>query len=162
MKIIFGLFDTYQQADSTLLALEMAGVTREDISLIAQEEALHTEDTSDTTKDAGRGAGIGGLVGLIAGAASIAIPGIGPVIGAGTITGGLIGGAGVGSLVGGIVGLIRDTFGIGDDYSTKFEEGIKQGKILLVVKAKDELRDDIASAMKDHGVKELHTHDGPA
>lgn len=160
MKTIFGLFDTFQQADSTLRELDLQGVTRDDVSIIAREEALHTEDTTDTTKDAGRGAGIGGVIGLVAGAASVAIPGIGPIIGAGTIAGGLVGGAGVGSLVGGIVGFFRDTFGIGDDYSNKVEAGIREGKILLSVNTTDDNEEAIMKSMKDHGVNELHTHEG--
>lgn len=88
---------------------------------------------------AGAGAGIGGAIGAAAGiiaaiGTSIVIPGLGLVI-AGPIAAGLAG-AGAGGITGGIVGALVGA-GIPEDRAKKYEQGIKEGQIVMGVRPKN-------------------------
>ncbi|MBI1834024.1 MAG: hypothetical protein HYR90_04345 [Candidatus Andersenbacteria bacterium] len=91
MHVVSGLFETFQEADQAVAALNAIGYGTSNISVLGQAEALTSEHHhSEAAEDAGKGAGIGGLIGLLAGAAPFVIPGIGPVIGAGTLIAGAL------------------------------------------------------------------------
>ena len=95
MKTIIGAFDTTAQAEAASTALLNSGVSQDDISVIANNEAGTyapvTETTTDGTVVTGHavghdakvgaewGAGIGFLVGLT----GLAIPGLGWIAAAG-------------------------------------------------------------------------------
>jgi uncharacterized membrane protein len=78
---------------------------------------------------------IGGAIGLLAGIGSLAIPGLGALVAAGPIvaalTGSAVGGA-TGLLIGALVG-----YGIPEYEAKAYEEGIKNGKVLISVLAQD-------------------------
>lgn len=89
---------------------------------------------------AGAGAGIGGAIGAAAGliaaiGTSIAIPGLGLVI-AGPLAAALAG-AGAGGLTGGIVGALIGA-GIPEDRAKKYEQGIKEGNIVMGVRPRSD------------------------
>ena len=157
MKVISGLFETYQEANSAIAALSIKGYSGQDISVVGQEEVLKHEPHSETAETAGKGAAIGGIIGLIAGVAPIAIPGVGAIIGAGTLIGGTLGGAGVGAAAGGLVGLLKKWFG-SEDHATKVEHAIREGKILIAVKTGQRNGETVAQIMRDHGASEVHEH----
>lgn len=159
MKTVFGLFETYQAADSALLELEDLGYQHSDISVIGQAEVLEHKTPSKTAEDAGRGAGIGSLIGLIAGVGSIAIPGVGPLIGTGSIISGLVGGAGLGAITGGLVGFLRSLFGGSRDMAQTYHDAIAAGHILLAVQAAETGVDDVQRVMRQHGAHDLHVQE---
>jgi hypothetical protein len=107
MRYVVGLFDSAQEADLAVRALEELDVTPSNISVVtpaAQDAEAYITDGTDEGAEDGTGVGIaaGGLAGLLAGAATLAIPGVGPALGVGwliaaglgAVTGGAIGGGG--------------------------------------------------------------------
>ncbi|MEX0649470.1 MAG: hypothetical protein WD200_00535 [Candidatus Andersenbacteria bacterium] len=158
MKTVFGLFNAAAEANSFLGEIQMEGFSQDDISVLGQDSVLtEARKHSHTAEDAGKGAGIGGILGLIAGIAPVALPGIGLVIGAGTLIAGVLGGAGLGSVVGGLVGFFRDHLGLGKDHATMYEEGIREGNILLAVHTNTaDAAEAVEEAMTRHGAHDVY------
>src|SRR4051812_7838229 len=109
-SIVTKLFDTYEQAQRAVRDLEEAGVSHNDISIIASNaDGRVRVESSDRGKGVGAAAGAvtGGAVGLLTGLGLMAIPGVGPVVAAGWLT---TAGAGalVGAGAGGVVGALTD------------------------------------------------------
>lgn len=105
---------------------------------------------------AGTGSAIGGAIGATAGiiaaiGTSLVIPGLGFVI-AGPIAAGLAG-AGAGGITGGIVGALVGA-GIPEDRAKKYEEGIKEGDIVMGVQPRNE--DDASYLEEDWRQYEAH------
>src|SRR3712207_3073048 len=99
-KTIVGLFDSFRMAQNAVDELTRSGFSRDNISIVATDEARHgtagtsgSARASDDTSDAGTGAAVGattgavvgGAAGLIASLAGLTIPVIGPVLAAGPI-----------------------------------------------------------------------------
>lgn len=115
MKTIIGAFDDTAQADNAARALVNTGVSRDDISVIANNEsgtyANPVAGSTETVTTAGHavghdakvGAEWGAVTGLLLGATALAIPGLGWIAAAGWF-GGMILGAGTGAIIGGLVG----------------------------------------------------------
>ncbi|MBB3112623.1 putative membrane protein [Paenibacillus phyllosphaerae] len=138
---IVGVFDNYQGAIDAIEDLKRKGYTTEEISVVAKDRDDVKEVTDDTgTKapeglatGAATGGVLGGVTGLLAGLGALAIPGIGPILAAGPIAATLTGlavGAGAGGLVGGLIGL-----GIPEDEAKRYEDDIRDGRILVLVDA---------------------------
>src|SRR5215207_6298153 len=144
MANIIGLFNSRSAAESAVHQLVNYGINRDHISIVARDTKdedtrnLKTDDdTSGAAKGAGIGAALGGVGGLIAGIAGLAIPGIGPILAAGPIAaaiGGALGGAGLGAAAGGIIGALTD-MGVPEDEARHYEDQVRQGKILVTVRA---------------------------
>ena len=88
---------------------------------------------------AGVGSAIGGTAGAIIGAiaaigTSVALPGLGLII-AGPLAAALAG-AGAGGLTGGLVGALVGS-GIPEEHAAEYEEGIKNGGIVMGVKPRN-------------------------
>src|SRR5262245_43602514 len=87
MKTVCKVYDSYSQARATVDALEKAGMSDADISIVANKyvsaEHADVDEVSGAAKGAGIGGAIGGGAGLLAGLGLLAIPGIGPVVAAG-------------------------------------------------------------------------------
>lgn len=99
---------------------------------------------------------LGGSLGLLAGIGALAIPGVGPFIAAGPIMGALSGsavGGGLGLLLGALIGS-----GLPEFEAKKYETALKQGKILISVRAHDDKELARASEiMKKNGGEEIST-----
>ncbi|RYD03862.1 hypothetical protein N752_17425 [Desulforamulus aquiferis] len=113
--------------------LRHAGWTN-DISIIAKDESKGPRTSNFTGGDgvsdgATGGAAIGGLAGLALGAGALAIPGFGPLIAAGPIAA-AISGAATGGIAGGLI-----DYGIPEAKGREYEDRIKQGKIMVSIKA---------------------------
>lgn len=158
-QTINGLFDDYSSASAAVSALEAAGVSHADISIVGHQretpsgysgEAINNAGlgTSDVVgvpvSDAGRGAEIGtalgGIGGLLAGLGMLAIPGVGPVVAAGwlvtTITG-----AGIGAAVGGVAGGLTSSLteaGVPESDANVYAEGVRRGGTLVTARVPDE------------------------
>jgi hypothetical protein len=145
---VTGLFRDRDSAERAYQSLHERGYTKDDLNLVMSDETRkrHFDTTTATgaqtelgnkaAEGAGIGGAIGGTVGAIAAAiaavgTSVAIPGLGVVI-AGPIAAALAG-AGAGAASGGLIGALIG-WGIPEERVKHYEEGIKQGGILMGVK----------------------------
>ena len=159
MKTIVGLFDDFAQARSAAVELERMGVSHNDISVLANNEAGAHGDNSAIptehgmghaiTKDAGVGAEIGGVVGLLAGLSLFVIPGLGFLAGAGWLAG-MFTGAGIGAVAGGLVGVLASV-GVPSTDAAYYNEGVRRGGTLIAVRAEDASASNLAQVLNAHG-----------
>ena len=151
--LVTGLFRDRESAEQAYRTVQDRGYTKDEVSLAMSDETRKRHfsgdktasgSTSDSSSDlgskaaegAGVGGAIGGTVGAIAAAiaavgTSLAIPGLGIVI-AGPLAAALAG-AGAGAATGGLVGALIG-WGIPEDRLKNYDEGIRQGGILMAVK----------------------------
>jgi uncharacterized protein (TIGR02271 family) len=153
MPNVIGVFDNSSEARAAVERMIDAGIDRDEISLVTRDSdhekirADATEHKSGAAKGAGVGAALGGVGGLIAGLAGLAIPGIGPILAAGPIAAalaGALGGAGLGAAAGGLIGALTD-MGVPEEDARHYEDQVRQGKILVTVRADNDNEADRAS-----------------
>ncbi|HXV99390.1 MAG TPA: hypothetical protein VEC93_13285, partial [Anaerolineae bacterium] len=169
MKNVAGLFESEATADQAINALQEAGFSKNNFSLVARQNRIvqrvdQAEDQeqgmiqADSKLGTAGGAAIGGIAGLLFGVAALAIPGIGPIVAAGSIAtalGTATVAAGMGAVAGGLLGAIT-SLGISVEEANMYAEGVKRGGILLVVEA-DEAHAPIASQiMQQAGAVDVH------
>jgi hypothetical protein len=139
---VTGLYDSYPAAKSAVDALEAAGISSSDISVIANNgdgsivDKNHTNAGADAGAGAGVGAVVGGAGGLLAGLGMMAIPGVGPVVAAGWLIAtavGAAGGAAVGAVAGGIVGSMTNA-GVDEREAHLYAEGVRRGGTLVAAR----------------------------
>lgn len=143
-NMVTGLFPDRESAERAYNCVTERGYDRNDVNLVMSDETRkrnfasgeQTELGSKAAEGAGIGGAIGGTLGAIAAAiaavgTSIAIPGLGLVV-AGPVAAALAG-AGAGAATGGLVGALIG-WGIPEERVKRYEEGIKQGGILMGVK----------------------------
>ena len=161
-SVVFGIFSTKQQVETTVDEMKNAGFRNGDISVLfpynegTKDFALEkgTKAPEGATAGAASGAVIGGTLGWLAGIGMLAIPGIGPFIAAGPIMA-LLGGLGVGATVGGLAGALIG-LGIPEYVATRYEGRIKGGCILLSVHADDSKWIHKAKEiLKQHGADDI-------
>jgi hypothetical protein len=147
-SMVTGLFRDRDSAEQAYQSVTDRGYSRDDVNLVMSDETRRrhftgTEQTelgSKAAEGAGIGGAIGGTLGAIAAAiaavgTSIAIPGLGLVV-AGPVAAALAG-AGAGAATGGLVGALIG-WGIPEERVKRYEEGVKQGGILMGVKPRSE------------------------
>lgn len=146
-RMLTGMFSDRESTERAYKNLHERGYTKDDINLIMSDETRKkhfSDDDSDlgnkAMEGAGKGGAIGGTIGAIAGViaalgTSVLIPGLGILI-AGPIAAGLAG-AGAGGLTGGIIGALIGS-GIPEDRAKKYESGIKEGRIVMGVKPRND------------------------
>ncbi len=146
-RTLTGLYDTHADAVSTVRDLEAAGISHDQISLVANNEGGRYTPERKEGNEAGKGAGsgaIGGAVvaggaGLLAGLGIMAIPGVGPVVAAGWLVAtavGAVGGAAVGAAGGGIIGSMIGN-GVPENDAHVYAEGVRRGGSLVTVRVED-------------------------
>lgn len=142
--IITGMFRDSESAENAYSSLLDRGYSKDEITVLMSEDTrdnnfkgkeADTDLGNKAMETAGKGSAIGGTLGAIVGAVaaigtSVLLPGLGLVI-AGPIAAGLVG-AGAGGLTGGIVGALVGS-GIPKDRAKYYEEGIKEGGIVMGV-----------------------------
>jgi hypothetical protein len=142
-KAVFGIANSFSEANSIVTRLQETGFASSDISILAPDtEGRHdfghvkeTKAPEGIATGATTGGIIGGVLGLLAGIGALAIPGVGPFIAAGPIMGALSGlgiGATTGGIVGGLIGL-----GIPEFEARLYEEKLKNGNYLISVHTDD-------------------------
>ena len=142
--MVTGLFRDRESAARAYQSASSRGYTTDDINLAMSDETRKQHFGGGTTTElgnkaaegAGVGGAIGGTVGAIAAAiaavgTSLAIPGLGIVI-AGPAAAALAG-AGAGAAAGGLVGALVG-WGIPEERVKHYEQGIKEGGILMGVR----------------------------
>ncbi|MBX5192712.1 hypothetical protein HJB86_28155 [Rhizobium sp. NZLR3b] len=151
MRTITGLYDSYDDAKAAVKALEDAGVSSDDISIVTNKANSVDVEGQGTraAEGAGAGAGVGALAGgaggLLTGLGMLAIPGVGPVVAAGWLVAtaaGAVAGAVAGGAVGGIVGAMVES-GVPEEDANFYAEGIRRGGSVVTARV-DESR--VASA----------------
>jgi len=160
VKTVIGVFENKQQAEKAVNAVRNSGFDTNEISIVAKggkknngnngdEETLEMDTLTDGTATGGV---IGGLAGLAIGAGALAIPGIGPLFAAGPIAGLLSGAA-----TGGIAGSLID-WGIPAERGRYYEEEVKKGKMLTVIRAHEQKVQQAADLLRQNGAKDVETH----
>ncbi len=147
MRTIAHVYQSYSEATRVVQALESAGISHDDISIVSGEQGTSgtggtaTGMTSgDPEQGAATGAGtgasigtvLGGGAGLLAGIGALAIPGVGPLVAAGWLVAALTG-AGAGAAAGGLLGSLTGA-GISEADSKTYEEGVRSGGSLVTVR----------------------------
>ena len=162
--MLTGLFRDRDSAERAYQSVSDRGYTRDDVNLVMSDETRQrhftgstagreTELGSKAAEGAGIGGAIGGSLGAIAAAiaavgTTIALPGLGLVI-AGPLAA-AIAGAGAGAATGGIVGALIG-WGIPEERVKEYDEGIRDGGILMAVRPKtDADADYFETSWKSH------------
>mgnify|MGYP003583130766 CR=1 FL=1 len=148
-NMVTGLFPDRASAEAAYQATHTRGYSRNDVDLVmsddtrkthfAHVEGVETELGNKAAEGAGIGGAIGGTIGAIAAAVAavgttLALPGLGLVI-AGPLAAAAAG-AGAGAAGGGLIGALIG-WNIPEERVKEYEEGIKQGGILMGVRAKN-------------------------
>ena len=149
-KILTGLFRDRESAERAYDSISARGYGKDDVNLIMSDDTrkryfsdtdqASTELGSKAAEGAGIGGAIGGTVGAIAAAiaavgTSLVVPGLGLVV-AGPLAA-AIAGAGAGGVTGGLVGALIG-WGIPEERVKHYEQGIKDGGILMGVKPRND------------------------
>jgi hypothetical protein len=145
MRTITGLYDSYDDAKAVVKALEDAGVSSNDISIVTNKaNGVDVEGQGNRASEgAGTGAGIGavagGAGGLLTGLGLLAIPGVGPVVAAGWLVAtaaGAVAGAVAGGALGGIVGAMVES-GVPEEDANFYAEGIRRGGSVVTARVNE-------------------------
>lgn len=163
-KTVLGVFDSPDQAERAASELQKEGFDRKEISIVAKEDSARGRsddrggDRGGTTMKSSisggvtTGGAIGGAAGLLAGVGALAIPGIGPLVAAGPIAAVLSG-----AVTGGVAGGLID-WGIPEESGRKYEQRVKEGKIVAAVRTDDDKVEDAADVMRSTGAYDVETH----
>jgi hypothetical protein len=158
------LYDDYADAERAVQRLEQAGISRSDISIVANNSEnwyrpggkvdRDRDGVDDRTEGAetgaGVGAGLGGAAGLLAGLGLLAIPGLGPVVAAGWLAS-TAAGAAAGAATGGIIGALTQA-GVSQDEASRYAEGVRRGGALVSVRASEQDRARIEGLLNESSV----------
>jgi uncharacterized membrane protein len=151
-RTVIGDFDARDTAEQAVQDLRNKGFEKE-ISVLGSENQLKGSAHQDTAMDGiTTGGTLGGLAGLALGAGALAIPGIGPIVAAGPLAGALSGVA-AGGLAGGLI-----DYGIPANRSKFYEQRVREGKILVSLKADDAQVDKAAGVLRQFGAHDVETH----
>jgi hypothetical protein len=142
-KTVIGILDSESQAESAVNALQAAGFSGNDISVLFPDKRgardfAHEHNTKapeGAAAGAAGGGAIGGTIGLLAGIGALAIPGLGPFIAAGPLMAALSGAA-AGAALGGITGALIG-MGIPEIEAKRYEGKVRGGNLLLAVHVDD-------------------------
>ena len=148
-RMLTGMFADRNSAETAYNSLTSRGYTNNDVDLMMSDDTRKRHFTNETTstelgtkamEGVGTGSAIGGTVGAIAGAiaaigSTLLIPGLGIVV-AGPIAAALAG-AGAGGLTGGLIGGLVG-HGIPEDRAKRYEQGLKDGRIVMNVRPRNE------------------------
>jgi hypothetical protein len=142
-RMLTGMFRDRESAEGAYNSALSRGYTKDDVNLMMTDQTRdkYFADTDDSDlgnkamEGAGTGSAIGGTLGAIIGGiaaigTSVLIPGLGLVV-AGPLAAALAG-AGAGGLTGGLVGALVGS-GIPEDRAREYEEGVKNGGIVMGV-----------------------------
>jgi uncharacterized membrane protein len=141
MKSIIGVYNSHAKAIEAVKILQGEDISQKDISLIARTNI--DEKNIDTKKEnlftegpVAFGVVAGPILGVLTGIGIFAIPGLGFLYGAGALVGALAG-LDFGLVGGGIISLLG-TLGVGDKHRIKFQEYLKEGKVILIARSDEE------------------------
>jgi hypothetical protein len=150
-RLVTGLFRDRDSAEAAYSSAHARGYSKDDVDLVMSDKTRDKHFTGTTAgrptelgnkaaEGAGVGGAIGGTVGAIAAAVaaigtSLVLPGLGLVI-AGPLAA-AVAGAGAGAAGGGLIGALVG-WGMPEERVRRYEEGVKNGGILMGVRAKND------------------------
>ena len=154
-----GMYFDRAEAEYAVDRLNALGYTQDDISVMmddkTREKAFAGEVGAKTTEGVATGAVAGGLLGAIV--AGLAATGsVAAVVGTGGVAAPIVigplaaalAGLGVGGAAGGILGGLIG-LGIGEHRAKQYEQGLREGGILIAVRPKGENTEKIREALRD-------------
>ena len=152
--LVLAMFTTRDRAARAARSLHAAGVTREELSIVARdhEEAGELADAYDG--DAGRGPrGLarsrpdsGELSAHVLAAVSVIVPGLGPALAAGPLAAEL--GEAAGHVAGSLPGVLRGV-GIDEARAMSWQEALESGGVLLGVHAIGTPADRVEATLRE-------------
>lgn len=153
-RTLVALFADRAAAERAIEDLRAAGFTGDDIGVAMRDrgdaEALAEDASVTTASGAAAGALSGGLVGgLIGLLGSLLVPGVGPVV-VGGVLGSTLVGAGAGAATGGIIGALIG-MGVSAEDARHFEAGVREGRVLVTVNARNRLDEAIGVLRRQGG-----------
>lgn len=159
-KTVLGVFHSKDKAEEAVREIRERGFDNTEINVVAKDEERGKGDRGGARMSTGgnltggttTGAAVGGVAGLLAGAGALAIPGIGPIVAAGPIAT-MLSGAVTGGIAGGLI-----DWGIPEERGRHFEEKVKQGKILTVIKTSDKKAEDAMQILRKNGAEDVESH----
>lgn len=158
-RTVVGLFRDHTEAEAAIYSLENDGFQRDNVSLVRHDgSGLATGEGNHSASATTTGAAIGGAAGAVLGLVALAIPGIGPVLALGPLAAALTG-AGVGAATGGMLGALSD-MGVPEHESRYYEDAIRQGGSLVVVRAGEDTAERAQAVLDRHGAVGVHETQG--
>ncbi len=152
-KVVIGIFSSKREAEQAVGQLRSQGFSDQEINIVSKQDQKQTEYAEDDITDGAlTGGTIGGIGGLLLGAGALAIPGIGPIVAVGPIAAALSG-----AVMGGIAGGLID-WGIPEEVSRRYENSVRQGGILAVIRTTDSSVNQAASILRQNGAKDVESH----
>ena len=152
MTQVTHVYDDPSTAREVVSALEDAGFTSSEISIVKQHDGAGTTTADDEHDGAKTGATIGLVAGtsagLLASLGVIAIPGIGPLVAAGILATTLATAA-AGTVTGGLLGALID-YGISPEHAEVYAENVRRGGTLVSVKAEGERLSEAEEIMQEY------------
>jgi len=152
---IVAVFEDRGHAEMAIDQLLHQGFSRDQVGIVMRhgevKEAQTPTERSEQRAAEGAVAGAvsGGVAGAVAGAlATTLIPGVGAVLAGGLLTGILLGGA-AGAAGGGYVGPFV-ALGFSREEETEYEQHLKAGRTVVVVRPEDRTNDAI-QILREHG-----------
>lgn len=161
-KAVYGILNSFSQAESVVNKLKAANFSNNDISVLMPDKdgtkdfahEKHTKAPEGAATGAGAGGILGGALGWLIGIGSLAIPGIGPFIAAGPIMAALSGAA-VGAAVGGLTGTLIG-LGIPEYEAKRYEGKVQKGGILISIHTEDsEERKKAKEILESSGAEDI-------
>lgn len=152
-KVVIGVFRSTQAAEQAVNQLRSQGFGNQEINIISKKDQNQTEYVDDDITDgAVTGGTLGGIGGLLLGAGALAIPGLGPIVAVGPIAAALSG-----AVVGGVAGGLID-WGIPEEVSRRYENSVRQGGILAIVKTAETSVNQAAAILRQNGAQDVESH----
>ncbi|MGH2351469.1 MAG: general stress protein [Chloroflexota bacterium] len=163
-RAVAGLFRERGDAERAINDLKDAGFRPDDVGVAMRDRNAQGELVQETGTKAAEGAVsgavggglLGGVVGWLVGIGALAIPGIGPVVAGGALAtsfgiagGTAVAGAGIGAAAGGLVGALVG-IGIPEEEARYFEQGFREGGVLVTVRADGRASDALAILERNH------------
>jgi hypothetical protein len=160
MQTVTGLYDSHADARAVVRALEDAGISSDNISIVGRDGDERDSNAGEgAAAGAGIGAAVGGTGGLLAGLGMLAIPGVGPVVAAGWLAAtaaGAVAGAVAGGAAGGIIGSLTNE-GVDEDDAHVYAEGVRRGSTLVSARVEDSEAEVAQAIIRDHAPVDLDT-----
>lgn len=157
MKTVVGAFPSMAEAERVARDLEEMGIDKDEISVVAGNEAgSHNEylkKPTSTGAAAASSASFGGGVGIVAGLIALAIPGVGPIIAGGAMAT-VLTGLGVGAAAGGLLGAFTN-MGVSHEEAPLYQEAVRRGGVVVAVHVNDPMEQDAIRVMDEHGARDL-------
>ncbi len=159
-----GMYFDRNDAETAVERLHGLGYETGDISVMmddkTREKAFAGEVGAKTTEGVATGAVAGGLLGAII-AGLTATGGVAAIVGTGGVAAPLVigplaaalAGLGVGGAAGGILGGLIG-LGVGEQRAKQYEQGLREGGILIAVRPKSEHTEKVREALRDRYTSE--------